>query len=530
MFNKVKQLASSLRRDLSGNATMLVAMGMPALIGGTGLAVDTAQWFMWKRELQFAVDQAAIAGAWARTSSSTRSVYAMRATQEFAANVSMVEDFDTTPVIALANYAAGNANSVTVSASATRQLPFSSFLTGDATTVNAYAQASFAEGQTFTSCLIAVDEDDSGAIIIGGNSVLTAGCGMAALSNSPTSIIVNGNPDVDTGYVLSRGGIDNWFDTHTDDEVHEYLSGLFDPFATLSPPNPAESQVARTYACASGTTSTKASIDVDVTTTYTYWKGANTNSPASNPSYSPKKPNTFVNGTPQPNQTVANGTTAGSSTQTTTTWTQVGGSGNNKLFEKKEVATTTITANVVITSTPAGASLSPGTYSAIKVSCNTTFTTGVYIINGGDIDINAQNQVTGNGVMFVLKNGAGFRINGGASVNLTAIQASDLIARGVSSTQANKLAGMLVFEDRASVGNTKNVINGNASTVLNGTIYLSKSNITFQGTASVTSQCLMIAAATITITGTANMTTFCPPGVSEDTVVASEAAKVKLVA
>ena len=132
--------------------------------------------------------------------------------------------------------------------------------------------------------------------------------------------------------------------------------------------------------------------------------------------------------------------------------------------------------------------------------------------------------------MFVLKNGAGFRINGGASVNLTAIQASDLIARGVSSTQANKLAGMLVFEDRASVGNTKNVINGNASTVLNGTIYLSKSNITFQGTASVTSQCLMIAAATITITGTANMTTFCPPGVSEDTVVASEAAKVKLVA
>jgi Flp pilus assembly protein TadG len=39
-----------------GNAALIVALGMPALIGGAGLAVDTAQWYMWKRELQFAVD------------------------------------------------------------------------------------------------------------------------------------------------------------------------------------------------------------------------------------------------------------------------------------------------------------------------------------------------------------------------------------------------------------------------------------------------------------------------------------------
>ena len=57
----------SFKKSTSGNATLLVAVGMPMLIGSSGLAVDVAQWYMWKNELQYAVDQAAIAGAWART-------------------------------------------------------------------------------------------------------------------------------------------------------------------------------------------------------------------------------------------------------------------------------------------------------------------------------------------------------------------------------------------------------------------------------------------------------------------------------
>lgn len=33
-----------------------MAMGMPALIGAAGLAVDTAQWYVWRGELQYAID------------------------------------------------------------------------------------------------------------------------------------------------------------------------------------------------------------------------------------------------------------------------------------------------------------------------------------------------------------------------------------------------------------------------------------------------------------------------------------------
>jgi len=99
----------------------------------------------------------------------------------------------------------------------------------------------------------------------------------------------------------------------------------------------------------------------------------------------------------------------------------------------------------------------------------------------------------------------------------------------VSTSDANRLAGMLVFEDRSSAGSTGNRINGNAATVLNGTIYLPKSDIDFAGTASVTSQCLMVAAKTIKITGTANMTTFCPSGQTNTTEVAVVISRVKLV-
>ena len=528
MLNKLKRLATNLRRDASGNTMLLFALGMPVFIGGTGFAVDISQWYMWKRELQYAVDQAAIAGAWARTNEATLSTYQTRAQQEYDANVSMVDDFDTTPAIGLANYSGGTNNSVAVSGSATRQLPFSSFLTGSSATITAYAQASFAQGVSFTSCLIAVDEDADGAITLAGNSVLTAGCGMAALSDSDTAITVSGNPDVDAGWILARGGIDDWLEANTDDEIHEHLDGLYDPYADLSPPNPVESQVARTYACSNGSTSTRADRTVQAQVNYTYWRGPNTGS-VSAYSYSTPKPSTTTSST-QTNVSISNGTTAGSSTATTTTWAQMGGGGQNKIWEKKITTTTTTTSNVVISTIAAGASLQPGTYSTIDVRCTTTFAPGVYIIDGGELNVNAQYQVTGSSVMFVLKNGAGIQINGGADINLTAIQASDLMARGISAADANALAGMLVFEDRQSSGAQRNVVNGNANTVLNGTIYLPVSNLTFSGTASVTSQCLMIAANTITLTGTANMTSFCPAGSSEDTVVANEASTVKLVA
>ncbi len=63
-FKRLRAFGSKLRKDVSGNTMIMVALGMPMLVGGTGLAVDTAQWYLWQRELQYAVDQAAMSGAY----------------------------------------------------------------------------------------------------------------------------------------------------------------------------------------------------------------------------------------------------------------------------------------------------------------------------------------------------------------------------------------------------------------------------------------------------------------------------------
>lgn len=529
MLKSIRRTLKNLQGSTSGNATLLVALGLPALIGGSGLAVDTAQWYMWKRELQYAVDQAALAGAWARTQSATKDAFVTRAKREYEVNLATTKDIATTPTVTLANWAGGSNNSVVVSAQASRPLPFSSMITGGAATVGAYAQAAYTEGASFTSCLIATDDDAEGAITIGGGATLTAGCGMAALSNSPSSIIVDGNPQINSGWVLSRGGIDDWFDVHTDDQIHEYLEGLRDAFATLSPPNPVESRIARTYACVKGKSTRWSNVSASSTTSYTYWKGADYTT-ATQTNYNKQK-NPTTTTTSSSYTIVSMETIDGVVVTTTVVWTKANGSGSNTIWEKATtVTTTTYQGTNTVTEKDIG-NVDPGTYTGgIKVACDTTFKKGVYIIDGGQLEITGQYAVSAAGVMFVLKNGASVKITGGSNINLTAIQASDLIARGVPEADANKLAGMLIFEDRNSQGtNNSNTINGNAATVLNGTIYLPRSSMDFTGSASVTSQCLMIAAATIKITGTANMSSFCPAGMQEDTVVANEISKVKLV-
>ncbi|WP_162199405.1 pilus assembly protein TadG-related protein [Aurantiacibacter luteus] len=513
----------------SGNATLLVALGMPMLIGGAGLGVDVTQWYMWKRELQFAVDQAAIAGAWARADEDTESTYITRAEQEFDANMQVAGGFASDPEIQLADYAGGEDNSVAVSVTAHKPLPFTSILTEETFPVYAYAQASFEEGTTFSSCLIALDDDDYGAITIGGNSVLTASCGLAALSTDDTAITVSGNPQVDAGWILAAGGVDQWLKDNTDDVIMEHMEGLFDPFEELSPPNPSSSRQARTYSCSAEPDTTTANKSVTTTVTYSYWKG-NTNNRTEWNGYASPKASTEYTAPTEVGISVPNGTVAGTTNATTTTWTGLGGNGQDRKWEKAVTVTTTTYSNVLVTPGAQAGSVRPGTYTDIQIRCNTAFAPGVYNIVGGGLKITGQYEVTGSAVMFVLYDGAWIDVAGGADVNLTAMQASDLMSLGVSADDANELAGMLVFEDRDSRGSSKTKLNGNANTVLNGTLYFPVSNVQFAGTVGVTSQCLMIAANNITITGTTNMTTFCPAGSTEDTTVATTEARVRLVA
>ena len=568
MLKKVKRLMKSLRRNTSGNVLFMFAAGAPVFIGGAGLAVDTAQWYMWKREMQYAVDQAAMAGAWSRVGGTTGIEYQTRAQQEITANLQVV-DFQGTPSITLADYAGQTNNSVLVSLSASKELPFSKLLMKTGTTLTVTAQAAFEKASAYNACLIAVDPSTSGAIRFQGNAYVVARCGVAALSNSDTAIIKNGNGTFNVGYLVSAGKIgDNLEGTFTNNGVSytniavEGVQGLVDPFGSLTPPNNATAQ---TYSCAAASTVTTAATYSKVTTIVdkTYTSPTNTTSSI----WTYKSPDVlissatqtgFTTNTPPAGTVVGSFLAAPAATTVPNPVVTVPGSaavapsgcnkaGNNcsnpgsaatpatyKRIDRVTTETRPVTAVTSVT-TPAGAQMQPGTYSDFTVSCDTTMASGVYVINGGNFKVNAQNTVTGPGVMIVLKNGASLDINGGSTLNLRAMTTLEMIAAGISEAEALKLKDMLVFEDRNSsgAGASGDKLNGNAGAILEGTIYLPKSDITFDGTFGVVSRCLVVTAKTITIGGTANMATFCPPGTASGAggvAVGGGSASVRLVA
>jgi Flp pilus assembly protein TadG len=425
----IRNLFKRLERSKSGNAAMIVALGMPALIGGAGFAVDTAQWYMWKRELQHAVDQAAIAGAWALTNEDSAANYETRAQQEYAINLSKTAEFaDEEPSVSLAGFAGGTDNSVVVTATASKPLPFSSFLTGTAATIRASAQASFAEGGTYSACLVSTAEDGTGTSI-GGNAEVHAQCGLAALSCDDDAIEIDGSATVDTQSIVACGTITA--PEENEDQVTENVNTLEDIYKDLVPP---DNPTPRSYACT--------------------------------------------------------------------------GKGKN-----------------------AQASLLPGTYQGLVVSCTTTFGSGIYVIDGGVLDLAANYNVTGLGVMFVLKNHARIKFGGngnGNSINMTPMQESDFIGTPYAA-DADKYAGMLVFEHRDNEpSNPGHQLNGNSNSVMEGIVYLPSGTMTILGTADVTAQCLQISAHRIVIGGNAFLETFCP--VDSTMSVGSAAAGVKLIA
>jgi Flp pilus assembly protein TadG len=434
----VRSLFRRLFRHVSGNAAMLVALGMPVMIGTTGLAVDTAQWFLWKRELQHAVDQGALGGAWALSkrdkdfyTGQTR-YYKYRAKQEYNANLAITEDFADQPSIVLADFAGGENNSVIMTATATKKLPFSGFIMDSAVTIRVNSQASFRAGGQFNACLVALEEHDDDTLSIGGNADVKAQCGLAALSCEENAVNIDGSSTVTTGSIATCGTANVPADL--EGVVTEHLTNLYDAYKDLVPPD---------------------------------------------------------NPTPRTDKCVGSG--------------------------KK-----------------AQANLLPGTYKGLVVKCTTVLQSGVYVIDGGELDLAANYDVTGSGVLFVLKNGARMKFGGngnGNKITLTPMTAAQLTGAGYAS-QANELEGILVFEQRNDPNGTQynpqHKLNGNSQSLIEGLMYLPAGDMEVLGTADVASRCLQISARRIAISGGAILETLCP--VEETIEVGTEATEVRLIA
>lgn len=523
-----RKFARRLRRSTSGNTALLVGLGMPALIGGAGVAVDTAQWYLWQRELQYAADQAALAGAWARGNGDTSNIYQTRATQEFTANLQVTDDYSPTHSSALADYGTGTQNSVVVTASVTASLPFSEFVMGRSATVSVRSQAIWETTDEYTACLMALHPTTGSALWFNGGPTVNVGCEVASLSTASNAIRTNGSGGAQNiTAAVAAGGVSDGMGAFANGEIIENSTSLKNPFEGLTPPDYVHTD-GKSLSCASASASYTADETVITALTYTYYRGRNANKAENDGPivYSGAKPNSSSTSTTYGN-TYTSSPTGGTST-TSGSLNQVSGSGADKIYEQVTETVTTSYANVVLVSGSTGA-MQPGIYTDFEISCDTTLASGIYTINGGRFKLNGGNKLVGTGVMFILKGGAEVDINGGAEVFLSPMTALELINLGVPTDDAGIMEGMLIFEDPASAGNSGSKFNGSANFDINGIIYMPKSDLQLAGNMGATADCLMIMSSTLKLSGTADLQSFCPPGDTHDVVVGESGTRVRLV-
>lgn len=127
--------------------------------------------------------------------------------------------------------------------------------------------------------------------------------------------------------------------------------------------------------------------------------------------------------------------------------------------------------------------LSPGVYcGGIEDNGGTvTFNPGVYILNGGGLTIQNSSTATGSGVTFF--NTAYKTTNGAYTGTYGKFMLSDsIVSVNFSAPTSGQFDGMLFYQDpNIPVGSAASQIQAKANTILQGTIYLPTTAITYTG-------------------------------------------------
>ena len=148
--------------------------------------------------------------------------------------------------------------------------------------------------------------------------------------------------------------------------------------------------------------------------------------------------------------------------------------------------------------------LNPGVYCggmAIHSGATVTLNPGVYYLDGGDLAVNGNAGLVGDGVtlIFTKKNRNSYAtatINGSANIALTA-------------PAYGPTAGIVMFGDRGIPKGTDYKLNGGASQTFGGAIYFPTATINFSGGNATTAACTQLIGNTINFSGISNLAINC---------------------
>jgi hypothetical protein len=138
----------------------------------------------------------------------------------------------------------------------------------------------------------------------------------------------------------------------------------------------------------------------------------------------------------------------------------------------------------------------------LDVKKHATFAPGLYIIDGGELNLNANGSVQmddvsvfGDGVTFYLARNTVLRFNGNGRLDLRA-------------PTSGPYAGILFFGSRSHSGLTHNVL-GNSGSTTQGAVYMPTSAIKFTGNSTTTNGCTQVIGRTVEFTGNSELRSNC---------------------
>ena len=234
MFSFVKRL----RKSEKGSTLIIVGGALPMLIGAAGLATDTIQWALWKRQLQRAADSAAIAGVYTRVKNDDEDAVGGAVDDDLELNQHTGIDLLSEAEVELLDDDGDMEDRVSVGLEIQKALPFSSMFMASAPIIRANAIAASVPG-TDEYCVITLEKSATKTgITIGGNTKISMTCGMISNSPSANSALSNGNSSsVKASVIAAVGGVQasSAWDV---DKYDPYTTAAEDPYGGIDPKAP----------------------------------------------------------------------------------------------------------------------------------------------------------------------------------------------------------------------------------------------------------------------------------------------------
>lgn len=233
------RLLRKIGRDRRGNIILIAAASLPVVIGCAGLATDTIQWSLWKRQLQRAADSGAISGAYDLGASGTQTTATSAVAHDLTLNLHTPFAVKSGyPVVTFPADSGASTKQVKVVLAIQQSLPFSSMFMTAAPIITAASTAASVPGSG-EYCVVAL-ENNAGktGITIGGNAKISMDCGMISNSPASNSALSNGNSSSVKATVIAAVGGVQASNSWTVDSYQPYSSAIVDPYAGVPVPTP----------------------------------------------------------------------------------------------------------------------------------------------------------------------------------------------------------------------------------------------------------------------------------------------------